>query len=142
MKKYRYSKWMVCSKNFVPLILMVGLFGYGIYGYLIDEHNELYKLLILVMPFLILSSVIGLQFPSSITVTKEGILFEGFGRQHKYDWSEVKNEMKIKKYDFAGQIYIRIGNPRIFGGRYWISYKMDGYSELLSELINRGARVL
>jgi hypothetical protein len=82
------------------------------------------------MPLLLISSLVGINNPSSITLTPESIVFEGFWRKHEYRWQDVE-ELTLKDYGYVGKAFIRIGKYRLLGGRYWVSSNLEGYKELL-----------
>lgn len=133
MSIYTYSK---SSKNmtiFLPVLVMAGLFVWAVYGLLSENRFPLDELILYTMPVLLLSSFIGLHNPSSIKVTDQSITFSGFGRIHTYTWEEA-GIIFVRKYEYAGKTFIRLGKPRILGGRYWITHEMNDYKELLSLL--------
>ncbi|WP_299090945.1 hypothetical protein [uncultured Metabacillus sp.] len=133
MKKYVYSKPDLWVSIILPVFLMMGLFLWAIYRSLMEGPLPFYQLLIITMPLLLLSTLMGLHNPSSVTVTTNSIIFEGFGRKHEYLWEDIEG-LSVKNYGYAGKSFIRIGKYRLFGGRYWISNKMHGYKELLNFL--------
>ncbi|MGE8203740.1 hypothetical protein ACQKP0_04185 [Heyndrickxia sp. NPDC080065] len=133
MKKYYYSRQIFFASIIFPVFLMIGLFMWSIYGIWVKGMSPLYQLILITMPILLLFTLIGINNPSSIILTSDSIIFKGFGRQHQYFWSEVK-EIHIKDYGYVGKSFIRIGRYRLLGGRYWISNKLHGYKELLSFL--------
>lgn len=98
-----------------------------------ESRFPLDTLIVYTMPVLLLSSFIGLHNPSSVTVTDQFIVFSGFGRSHMYTWEEA-GIISVRKYDYVGKTFIRLGKPRILGGRYWITNEMNGYKELIGLL--------
>lgn len=112
---------------------MIGLFIWAMYGVVIEGPSGIYQLILAVMPLMLLSSLIGLNNPSSITVTPESIVFEGFWKKHEYRWIDVE-ELTLKDYGYVGKSFIRIGKYRLLGGRYWVSSNLQGYKELLETI--------
>ena len=131
MKHYRYSTTVFWFSIIFPVILMIGMFIWAINSLINNGSEGIYLLVLIVMPLLFVSSVIGLNNPSQITVSSEAIAFIGFWRKHEYKWQEV-TEFTVKDYGYVGKSFIRIGNFRLLGGRYWISNKLEGYQELLT----------
>lgn len=133
MKQYRYSTPVLWLSIIFPVLLMSGLLIWAVYGVIMEEPLGIYQLILVAMPLLLLSSLIGLHNPSSITVTDEFIIFKGFGRKHQYKWKEVE-ELTLKDYGYVGKAFIKIGKYQLLGGRYWVSSKLEGYKELLGIL--------
>lgn len=131
MKNYRYTTTVFWLSIIFPVILMIGIFIWAIYSLIMNGPDGIYLLVLTAMPLLFLSSVIGLNNPSQITLSSDGIVFIGFWRRHVYKWQDV-TELTVKDYGYVGKAFIRIGNYRLLGGRYWISNKLEGYQELLT----------
>lgn len=139
MSTYSYNKTARNMTLIVPVLLMIGFFVWALYGLFTEGALIIYKLTIYTMPVLLASSFYGLHNPSSITVTDKSITFSGFGRSHVYTWEEA-GTIYLKNYGYVGKTLIRLGKPRILGGRYWITNEMQGYSELLNFLEQRDER--
>ncbi len=133
MSTYSYSKTARNMTLIVPVLLMSALFIWAIYELFSGNDQAIYKLIVYTMPFLLLSSFIGLHNPSAVVVTKESITFSGFGRSHVYTWEEA-GSIRIRKYNYVGKTLIRLGKPKVLGGRYWITNEMNGYEDLLNYL--------
>lgn len=133
MKHYRYSTHALWLSIIFPVMLMIGLFIWAVYGVINSGPVGIYQLILVVMPILLLSSLIGLNNPSNITVTPESIVFEGFWRKHEYKWKDVE-ELTLKDYGYVGKAFIRIGKYRPLGGRYWVSSNLIGYKDLLGTI--------
>jgi hypothetical protein len=138
MKRYQYAKPVLWVSIILPIFLMVGLLFWSVYRSLIEGPLPLYQFLMLIMPLLIISSVVSLHNPSSVTVTSEYIVFEGFGRKHLFNWEEIEI-ITVKDYGYVGKSFIRVGRYSPFKGRYWISNKLTGYRELLTFLQTKKA---
>lgn len=139
MSTYSYNNAARNMTLVVPVLLMVGLLIWAVYGLFSEGDLMIYKLTVYTMPVLLASSFFGLHNPSSIVVKDDSITFSGFGRSHMYTWEEA-GIIYIKSYGYVGKTLIRLGKPRIFGGRYWITNEMQGYSELLDFLEQRDER--
>jgi hypothetical protein len=130
MKHYRYSTLVLWLSIIFPVVLMIGLFIWAVHGVIMNGPLGIYQLILAAMPLLLISSLVGINNPSSITLTPESIVFEGFWRKHEYRWQDVE-ELTLKDYGYVGKAFIRIGKYRLLGGRYWVSSNLEGYKELL-----------
>ncbi|SHR94567.1 Uncharacterised protein [Mycobacteroides abscessus subsp. abscessus] len=130
MKHYRYSTQVLWLSIIFPVVLMIGLFIWAVLGVITNGPLGIYQLILVAMPLLLISSLIGLNNPSSITLTPDSIIFEGFWRKHEYKWIDV-DELTLKDYGYVGKAFIRIGKYHLLGGRYWVSSNLEGYKELL-----------
>lgn len=139
-KSYSYRQSKIVMSFLLPTILMIGLFIWGLYGLVTVGPLWLYKLIVMVMPVLFLSSFWGLHHPTAVQLTDRGIAFKSFGLKHEYAWDAVET-LKLKQYPLAGKTYIRIGEPRLFGGRYWLSEQMDGYRKLVDFLTEKAEAI-
>ncbi|TRZ38109.1 hypothetical protein CEQ21_22110 [Niallia circulans] len=131
MKQYRYTSSVLFLSIILPVLIMMGLFIWAIVQVLNGGLVGIHPLLLIAMPVLFITSVIGINNPSSITLTTESIIFEGFWSRHEYKWEDVK-ELTLKDYGYVGKAFIKIGRFRLLGGRYWVSSKLEGYKELLA----------
>ena len=95
------------------------------------------RIAVVVVPVIAVLELGGLNRPRRITANDEGIVFHGRKRRHAYRWADLC-VLKLKEFAFTGSIYIRIGKPRILGGRYWIEAgKYEGIEALVLELRKR-----
>jgi len=131
MKQYRYTTSVFLLSIILPVLIMMGLFIWALLQVINSGLVDIYPLILTAMPVLFITSVIGINNPSSITLTTESIIFEGFWSRHEYKWEDVK-ELTLKDYGYVGKAFIKIGSFRLLGGRYWISYKLAGYKDLLA----------
>lgn len=136
-KTFHYKHATQYVSFLAPIVLMIGIFVWGIYGLVTEGPLTQYKLACIVMPILILSAVIGLNNPTRVRYSDDSIVFQAFGLRHVYVWNEV-DHFKIKKYPM-GNTLISIGRPQIFGGRYWLRGHLEGYEELLHLLSEKEA---
>ncbi|MGG4411881.1 hypothetical protein ABER75_24770 [Niallia taxi] len=131
MKQYRYTTSVFLLSIILPVLIMMGLFIWALLQVINSGLVGIYPLILTAMPVLFITSVIGINNPSSITLTTESIIFEGFWSRHEYKWEDVK-ELTLKDYGYVGKAFIKIGSFHLLGGRYWISYKLAGYKDLLA----------
>lgn len=136
MERFTYSKLTAFVSIIFPVILMAGLFIWSFYEIWMKEASTIAHLLIVTMPILLLFSVIGINNPTSVTLTADFIKFEGFGRTHQYNWNELQ-DIHVKNYGYVGKSFIKIGGYRLLGGRYWVSSSLRGYNELIGYLQNK-----
>ncbi|WP_232698444.1 hypothetical protein [Brevibacillus daliensis] len=133
MQVYGYPKSTFILSSLAPIILMVGVLLWGIDGVIAEGWLNKYKLAIVAMPVLLAATMIGLHYPTVVTVTEYGIEFRAFGVKHRYKWDEIKL-LKVKEYQIVGKSFIRIGGLQILGGRYWVNHRMENYKELIAFL--------
>lgn len=134
MKEYKYSFAFYFVSSLGPIILLTGLLVWGIMGRLEDSVNPIYHLVIIVVPVILLSSLVALNQPDKITDDEEIISFYGFGREHRYRWADIKF-LKVKEFIFTDRILLRIGEPRVLGGRYWMNVdSLENGKQLLEKL--------
>lgn len=86
------------------------------------------------LPILMLSSITGLNQPTSVIISEDQLKIGAFGRWHTYAVSDIKGKLFLKPYPHIGKVYVRVGPSRIFGGRYWISSEMSEYKQLVQTL--------
>src|SRR5690606_8284940 len=120
----------------IPNLLMALILLWGIADVIQNGMSSFSQLVLVVMPILLLSSIVGVSNPSKVKIDDESISFYLFGRRHSYQWEAI-DSLKLRRYDPIGKIYIGIGTKRIFGGRYWISSNISNYAELNNVLYDK-----
>ncbi|HHW03812.1 MAG TPA: hypothetical protein GXX35_13570 [Thermoanaerobacterales bacterium] len=126
--KYKYSYYLV--SQLIPGILIVGVFLWSIYQRILFPENILYRLLVIVMPVVILSTFVSLNTPHKVIIDKNMIHFYSFGMRHSYDLNKIK-KISVKEFIFSDKYLVRLGEPSVLRGRYWISNNIIGHDELL-----------
>ena len=116
--KYKFLHFFVASLG--PLLLMSGLLLWAIYGKIIQPNDEVYTLVILIVPILLLSTLGALNQPNKITDDDITITFYGFGRKHAYKWTDIQY-LKVKEFIFTDKVYLRVGRQGLLSGRYWFN---------------------
>ncbi|MEW9672095.1 hypothetical protein [Ammoniphilus sp. 3BR4] len=136
MKIYSYRQSTYYVSFLLPASILLGIFVWAVYGMWQQGPLLYYKLAIITMPILILSTFKGIHNPTSVQLSESSICFHFFGMKHEYKWNDI-NYLKINQYPFIGKTLIRIDKPQIFGGRYWVTNQMEGYEELVPLLSKR-----
>lgn len=127
--KYKYSYYLV--SQLIPAILIIGVFIWTIYQRIYFPENIIYRLLIVVMPVVIISTFISLNTPHKVIIDGNNIHFISFGMKHSYDLAKIK-KINVKEFIFSDKYLVRVGEPSVLRGRYWISNNIIGHDELLA----------
>ncbi|MDI3481271.1 MAG: hypothetical protein PWQ97_926 [Tepidanaerobacteraceae bacterium] len=127
--KYKYSYYLI--SQLIPAILIIGVFVWSIYQRIYFPENILYRLLIVVMPVVIISTFITLNTPHKVIIDGDNIHFFSFGMKHSYDLSKIK-KINVNEFIFSDKYLVRLGEPSVLRGRYWISNNILGHDELLA----------
>jgi hypothetical protein len=83
------------------------------------------------MPVVIISTFVSLNTPHKVIIDGNIIHFYSFGMKHSYDLKKVK-KIDVKEFIFSDKYLVRIGEPSVLSGRYWISSNIIGHEELLN----------
>ncbi|MGE6631061.1 hypothetical protein [Bacillus sp. NPDC077027] len=134
MQQHAYSRTSAMFSIFLPACLIFIFFFWSIYMLLTAGPQPIAVLGVYTLPILILSSISGLNQPTSITITQHELKIGAFGREHNYALKDIKGKLFLKAYPHIGKLYVRVGPTRIFGGRYWISSEMSDYKVLVQTL--------
>lgn len=133
MKIYRYNSHRYFFAVIVPTFFMIGILVYAVINNLKELQFNIYSLMIVVTVYGIFNNVISLSNPSKIIDNEEYIEFYSFGRKHRFYWNNIKY-IRIKEFNNK-KIYLRIGNPGLLKGRYWIKTSMyDDGNEIYEKL--------
>lgn len=140
MKEYKYSFTRYLWSTIIPDFFMILLLIYGIFKNIENPNFNIYSIVIIVSLYGINNSFIALSYPKDIIISNKNIKFHSFGRKHVYYWNDVKS-FKIKEYQ-GGKLYLRVGNPNLFRGRYWINTRMfNNGEELYTKLMNKEKKI-
>lgn len=84
---------------------------------------------------------ISLSYPRKVVFKDNKLIFSAFNREHIYNLDEIK-KFKVKERHLAKKMYIRINNPSLLRGRYWIDLKeYSNYKELNDRFLAIEAKV-
>ncbi|MBB6217420.1 hypothetical protein HNQ80_003539 [Anaerosolibacter carboniphilus] len=133
MKDYVYYPRRYFFAVTLPAILMFFLLIYGMIRNFQSVTFDIYSMIIMVSVYGLFNNFISLSQPSSIVDDGESLEFHAFGRKHRYEWRKIQY-IRIKEF-YNRKLYIRIDNPGLFRGRYWIKTSMyDDGDELYEKL--------
>jgi len=135
LKKYEYDSTRYFWGVTAPGIFMIMLLIYGIKENINNPTFGIPSLIIITTLYGINNTFIALSHPKTIVIDKEGIEFHSFGRVHSYSWARLDYFM-VKEFS-ARKLYLRIENPKLFKGRYWIKTNMYNDSDELYLKINK-----
>jgi len=87
----------------------------------------------LAIPLVLAWGVLTLHYPRAVTIDDRGISFEGYGRSHRFEWSDVR-AIRVRKFLVGDRVLVRVLPSAPWRGRYWILESLEGYRELLAAL--------
>jgi hypothetical protein len=114
----------------LPNLLLFGMFLYGLVHIVGYGFNKWYLMLVVVPLVFLLSSVRGLHQPNQVVIGEDEVVFSAFGRTHTYRISDL-TFLHVRRFSYVKQALVRIGPPKIIGGRYWIDSRFPEYDELM-----------
>lgn len=128
MKSYCYNK-----KVFGRSITLTGVFCILIALYSAAEllmGNMLFWFVLLVSLYQIYNTFVSISNPEKITLTEDTLTFSAYGQSHAYPLNEITS-MRIKELEQYKRLYLRMNEPTMRKGRYWINCgKMNDSKEL------------
>ena len=138
MKQYIYKKQfynfkVVFTGYFVILIFFLALYA------LITSGNYLWSVVIVVCIYQFINTFVSLSNPEEVDIDDKYIAFEGFGKEHKYYFTDIK-DFRVKEMATSKKIYLRINKDdfSLFKGRYWIDcYYFNDSDELFMYFVNK-----
>ncbi|GAB2546218.1 hypothetical protein GCM10026983_15380 [Gracilibacillus alcaliphilus] len=133
MKHYQYDTTSFIMTVLLPVLVMAGLFIWGIYLLLSGEQPAFAQLLVYGSAILLFFSIIGIHTPSWIKLDDEKIVVHAFFVTHTFYWKDL-SFVQLRVYDKVGKLYIRLGTNKIVGGRYWVSSDIEEYEGLFENL--------
>jgi hypothetical protein len=89
------------------------------------------------IPIVLAWGFLTLHFPSSVAVDELGIAFHGYGRVHRFPWSEVR-KVSVRRFVVRDRVMVRIVPSPPWRGRYWVLDAIDGFDALLRALESHG----
>lgn len=133
VREFRYPRYRIFTSGLAPVLLMAA----GL-GWVLLDRQALPRWM--PVPFVILLLGLGLfaaigtlHYPSRVVVSDEAIEFWFLGRKHRYQWKDVK-EMRVTIFFMDDRALVRIGDPGLTYGRYWITSEIENHRELLALL--------
>jgi hypothetical protein len=74
-----------------------------------------------------------LHFPNRVELTDVGVTFGGYGREHRFAWSEV-SILAVRRFLTGDRVLVRLGPTSPWRGRYWLMESLENYRELVALL--------
>jgi hypothetical protein len=128
-------------KTFLVRVIYAGILAaiallFGIYKLSVGSTmNYLWVFVCFLCMYTIITNFIAVAYPEKIVIDNNQITFSAFNKSCAYLKSDIKS-FKIKEQKLAGKMYIRVNNPSLFKGRYWIELKAyNDYKELEETLL-------
>jgi hypothetical protein len=91
------------------------------------------------IPAVIGWGILTLHFPTRVEMDGEGIAFFGYGRVHRFAWSQIEH-VRIRRFLVRDRVLVRIAPSSPLRGRYWLLDSLKGYDLLLGALEERSRR--
>ncbi len=126
---YKYDEKRYLFAVTIPTIFMFIILVYSLMLNIKDPQINIYTLYIIVCIYGISNNLISVSNPKMIIDDGKQIKFYSFGRTHEYEWEQIKR-IRIKEF-YNKKIYLRIDNPGLLKGRYWIKSAMYNNGEEL-----------
>lgn len=136
MKEYvyesKYFKSQVTAVSAFCVVIIVAC----ILNMATTPYAALLCLVIAVSIYTIWNNNIAICTPEVVVMDAEYLEFSAYGKSHKFMLEDV-NSLRIREFPRARKMYIRINEPSMLRGRYWVSAKMysDG-EELFHSMLN------
>ena len=120
MKQYRYAKKFYNFRVVFIGYFVIFIFFFALYSLLTDS-NPVWAIVMLICLYQFFNTFISISNPEEVDIDDQYIAFKGFGKEHKYYFSEI-HDFRVKEMVTSEKIYLRINkdDPSFFKGRYWI----------------------
>lgn len=135
-KEYLFNK-----KSFSVRVIYAGILAaivllFGLYRIFSGSSMKyLWMLICFLCVYTIITDFISISCPQKIVIDDDKIIFSAFNKSHVYLRNELKC-FKIKEEQLAGKMYIRVNEPSLLKGRYWIDLKSyNDYKDLSKSLL-------
>ncbi len=129
MKVYRLGSSHIWANTLLGNLLMVAMLIWAVIERINGATEIISLLLLIILPIVLISALVGNHQPTEIVVTEDSITFAGLGRRYTYDWKTLKY-LHVKRFFLGDRYLVQIGDFRAFSGRYWIPNHMEGQKEL------------
>lgn len=133
MSSYRYDK-----KAFGISVTFTGVFCLLVGLYAVAQligGNSLFWFVLLVCIYQCYNTFVSISNPETVTLSAEEMSFSAYGTTHSFRLKEI-TELRIREVDQHKKMYLRINEPTLRRGRYWINCgKMEGGQELWDKLV-------
>ncbi len=129
LKIYEYDSKRYFFAVKAPTIFMIIILVYSLIINIKNPGINIYSLCMIICIYGIFNNLVSLSNPKRIIDEEKEIKFFAFGKFHSYKWEEIKY-IRIKEF-YNKRIYLRIDNPKLTSGRYWIKTKMYNKGEEL-----------
>lgn len=118
MKEYYYKKNLFFRRVTFTAAFCTVIFLYGCLK-LIVTANAAWIIVLIVSGYTVWNSFVSISNPSKIILSDTEIVFCAYGREDRYIIKELK-DFKVKDFPDVKKMFVRVNNPTLFTGRYWI----------------------
>lgn len=132
MTRYAYPAARDVMARLTDVVLVAVSLGLAV----TDAFGRLGATLAIAIPLVLVWGIATLHYPRAVTLDDEGITFEGWGRRHRFAWSEVES-LKLRRFLTGDRVLVRLSPTPPLRGRYWLLDSMTDYQALLAELERR-----
>lgn len=118
MRSYTYN-----NGAFARSVTFTGIFCaliclYSVWALL--NGQTLFWICLLVGGYQVFNTFGSISNPKVVTISEDTISFSAYGKTHTYQVSEISS-LRIKELDLNKKMYLRVNEPTMLHGRYWIN---------------------
>lgn len=130
MKKYIYEKKFFNTEVTLVAILCGLLLIASVIAMIMQFYFWIALVIFLVCAYQLINTFVSNSNPEIITIDENSISFKSFNKEDKYLFKEI-DSFKVRELA-GGKMYIRINEPSLKKGRYWVNaYRMNDKDELI-----------
>jgi hypothetical protein len=101
-----------------------------------SPRGPLWVALALALPLTFAWGVLTLHFPARVETDETGIAFFGYGRAHRFAWSDVER-VRVRRFLVRDRVFVRISPAPALAGRYWLVDTLPNFRAVLATLEDR-----
>lgn len=80
-----------------------------------------------------------LHVPSRVELSPGKVSFSRYGRTHTFDLRDVA-QVRVRRFLVRDRVLVRLLPSPPWRGRYWVGEGIEGYTEVVRELLAQSAR--
>lgn len=141
MHTYTYDSSVYARKVTFTGILCAGVLIYSAVSMVLGGITPGWVGVGAVAAYTVWETFISLSNPSQVKMDENGIVFYAYGREHRYNWSEIRR-LRIKEFTGARKLFVRINRAGLLRGRYWLHcYYFNDTDELYNAMVDKECRM-
>lgn len=137
MRVYKYDSAIYARKiTFIGIFCGIAL-AYAVIQVLMGGNPAIFMGVGAIALYTVWETFISFSNPDKVMVSGESITFCAYGKEHRYLWKDV-TQFKAKEFTGARKLFIRINQPGLFRGRYWLHcYYFNDTDELYNLMVEK-----